>query len=163
MKARVLTEQDQPIWRALRLEGLELFPNAFLTTFEESEARPASGEREMLAQGNFFGVFEARALVAMGACRVMRMRATGHRAEIGPFYVTPALQGGGAGDVLMNAMKSHAQTRGAWQLELFVANDNPRARRFYERHGFSARGMLPNAALVNGKMTDDVFLVADLR
>lgn len=117
----------------------------------------------MLAHGNFLGVFEGDALVAMGGCRVMQQRACAYRAEIGPFYATPAWQGHGAGDALMEAMRRHASDAGVWQLELFVADDNPRARRFYERHGFQAVGALPNAALVNGKMTSDTFMVADLR
>lgn len=163
MKARRLTANDQHAWRALRLEGLELFPNAFLTTLEEARQRDPQAEREMLAQGNFFGVFDGREMVAMAACRVMQMAACAHRVEIGPFYVTPSHQGGGVADVLMTALADHARKAGAWQLELFVADDNPRAQRFYARHGFWEVGRLPNAALVGGVMTSDIFMVADLR
>lgn len=99
----------------------------------------------------------------MGACRVMRVVAYGHRAEIGPFYVTPAWQERGARDALMGAMVDHAREGGAWQLELHVADDNPRAQRFYARDSFRKVGRLRNAALVNRVMTSDIFMVADLR
>ncbi|MEL6689461.1 MAG: GNAT family N-acetyltransferase [Pseudomonadota bacterium] len=163
MRARTLTGDDQPLWRALRLEALEHFPNAFLTTLEEARARSAESEREMLEQGTFIGVFDGEDLVGMGGCRVLQMRACTHRAEIGAFFVTRSRQGRGVSDVLMNAIRDHAASKGAWQLELFVAEDNPRAKRFYERHGFTVCGSLPNAALVNGIMTSDLFMVADLR
>ncbi|MEO0487560.1 MAG: GNAT family N-acetyltransferase [Pseudomonadota bacterium] len=163
MKARTLGADDQPVWRALRLEALELFPNAFLTTLDEARARSPDSEREMLDKGHMLGVFDGADLIASGGCRSMPMVACAHRAEIGPFYVTPARQGSGAGDVLMAAMRAQAQQDGVWQLELFVADDNPRAQAFYTRHGFVERGRLPNAALVGGVMTSDIFMVADLR
>ncbi|MEO1796198.1 MAG: GNAT family N-acetyltransferase [Pseudomonadota bacterium] len=162
MITRALTGEDHLAWRALRLEGLRLYPNAFLLTLEEAEARPTDADAAMLDQGNFIGVFDDK-MVAMAALRSLSYEATAHWGEIGPFYVSPAAQGGAAARVLMEALVERATQKGIWQLELFVADDNARAKRFYEREGFQSCGALPNAALVNGVLTSDIFMTRDLR
>lgn len=147
----------------MRLDALVRFPTAFITTAEEFRARQVSDHEETLAHGKTWGVFDRDSLVGIAAFLPEPFAAAAHRASIGGFYVMPEHQGAGMADALMEAMVAHAETRGIWQLELFVADDNPRALRFYERHGFVQRGVLPNAALVDGVITSDLFLTRDLR
>jgi len=52
-------------------------------------------------------------------------------------YVRPEARGTGVALDLMRAAAEHARAQGADVLELDVMEDNPRARRFYERLGFS--------------------------
>ncbi|MEL7300406.1 MAG: GNAT family N-acetyltransferase [Pseudomonadota bacterium] len=160
---RVLEAADAADFRAVRLDALERYPTAFLTTAEEFRVRPLSAHEEALAQGKSWGVFDGPALAGIGALLPLPYAAAAHRAEIGAFYVCLAHQGRGAADALLQAMATSARARGIWQLELFVAEDNPRARAFYARHGFAELGRLPNAALIADVMTSDIFMVADLR
>ena len=52
-------------------------------------------------------------------------------------YVDPEHWGDGAGAALMDATILELQTKGYEPAYLWVLADNPRARRFYEKHGWS--------------------------
>lgn len=54
--------------------------------------------------------------------------------ELGMIYTLAEVQGRGIGDALMGAVL------GDRPAQLWVAEENPRARRFYERHGFTWDG-----------------------
>ncbi|MEM9854482.1 MAG: GNAT family N-acetyltransferase [Pseudomonadota bacterium] len=161
--ARALDGADAESYRALRLEALESYPTAFLTTADEFRAKPLEDIAKQLDQGASWAVFEGNQAVGIAALLPLRYKAAAHRAEIGAFFVSPAAQGGGAARVLLTSMAHAAKQRGIWQLELYVADDNARARRFYEKQGFREMGRLPNAAIVGGVVTSDFFMVADLR
>ncbi|MEO0357118.1 MAG: GNAT family protein [Pseudomonadota bacterium] len=62
----------------------------------------------------------------------------------------------------MQACLDYAQTKGAWMVELYVAASNPRAVRFYERHGFEYYGRMPAAVVVDGKPHDDFYYCLEL-
>lgn len=51
-------------------------------------------------------------------------------------YVDPARHGGGVAAALLEWAKDHSRRRGATALLLTVWEENARARRFYEKHGF---------------------------
>lgn len=156
---RALCADDQPAWRAMRVEALRRFPSAFLTTVEEQQARSGEADRDMLAQGRWRGLFRDADMAAQSALLPMIKPAARHRFEIGGFYVSPAHHGTGAADDLMNAMAEDARQNGGLQLELSVAADNLRAIRFYERHGFERFGTLPRAMSFDGQLVDDYFYV----
>jgi ribosomal protein S18 acetylase RimI-like enzyme len=59
--------------------------------------------------------------------------------ELYAIYVVPRAHGSGAGPALMDAAVAALGRR--WNVAiLWVATENPRARRFYERHGWVADG-----------------------
>ena len=67
-------------------------------------------------------------------------------------YVRPEARGSGVALGLMRAAAEHARAAGADVLELDVMEDNPRARRFYDRLGFSTihrRVAAPVSALLD--------------
>ena len=162
LSVRALGPDDVDIWRALRAEGLRLFPGAFLITLEEAEAADPEGDTAAMSQGGRFGVFADGRAVGIGAIRCMPLSRIRHRAELGPFYVAPAAQGTGAAQALLTALLDHARTMGALQAELYVAGDNPRAIAFYERHGFDRCGTIPRAVLMPDGPVDDLFYVRRL-
>lgn len=61
---RRLTGVDAADWRALRLEALSTYPEAFLTTYDEAVAVPLETVAERLESGQSFGVFTGRPLSA---------------------------------------------------------------------------------------------------
>jgi len=160
---RVLTPQDQPEWRELRLLGLKHHPESFLTTYDEQLVRPAEVERALLAQGKSWGAFLDGALVAMMAISQETAAAAAHRASVMAVFVSPAVQGRGIGRAFVEHIKGAAKARRIWQLELLVAEINHDAQRFYRRAGFREVGRLPNAALQNGVAYTDIMMVCDLR
>jgi ribosomal protein S18 acetylase RimI-like enzyme len=72
--------------------------------------------------------------VSVGPCRD-----TDGIGELLAIYVVPSAHGTGAGPALMEAALEALGER--WdEAMLWVATQNPRARRFYERHGWVAAG-----------------------
>lgn len=163
LTVRALTPDDAGAWRALRLDAVETYPDAFLATADEVRAMSGETIAGMLAAGMWLGVFQGGTMLGMtGLTRPASARAA-HRAEIGGFYVCPASHGGGAADALMEAIVDHVRGRGIWQLELCVAEKNPRAIRFYERHGFVRQGRMPNIVIGAEGPETDLFYTRDLR
>jgi GNAT superfamily N-acetyltransferase len=72
-----------------------------------------------------------------------RERARGHtgRGEIWAFYLHPDFWGSGAATNLMEYVEQRLRAEGFGTAVLWVLDDNPRARRFYERHGWTASGI----------------------
>jgi GNAT superfamily N-acetyltransferase len=66
--------------------------------------------------------------------------AVGLGAELRALYVVPEAWGGGAANALMEAVLGAIGSGGAQEATLWVVEDNPRARRFYEREGWEPTG-----------------------
>ena len=162
VSCRRLGPDDQADWRRLRLEGLERFPNAFLTTFAEQSARTPDQDRALLSHGTWRGLFSGTQMIGLGALIPMRHQAARHRTELGAFYITPDHWGGGAAQYLWDALVAEARAAGALQIELSVSSQNPRAIRFYERNGCERVGVQPRAVLADGVATDDFAYVCYL-
>ncbi|MFP5316468.1 MAG: ribosomal protein S18-alanine N-acetyltransferase [Actinomycetes bacterium] len=69
----------------------------------------------------------------VGYCGVMVVGAT---ADIQTIGVLPGYEGRGIGTAMLSSMLKEARRRGATETLLEVREDNPRARRLYERFGF---------------------------
>jgi ribosomal protein S18 acetylase RimI-like enzyme len=67
-------------------------------------------------------------------------RDTDGEGELYGIYVLPGAWGSGAGPALMRAVLDGLSADGLATATLWVLEDNPRARRFYEREGWSVDG-----------------------
>jgi GNAT superfamily N-acetyltransferase len=77
------------------------------------------------------------------------------RAELYAIYVIPEYWSTGAGRALMDAALRRAATVGYGSVSLWVLRDNRRARRFYERAGFTLTG--------DSDVLDDLGSVTEVR
>ena len=75
-----------------------------------------------------------------------RERARGFtgRGEVWAFYVHPDRWGSGAATQLMDQVEDRLKSEGFVTAVLWVLDDNPRARRFYERQGWAPTGIAAN-------------------
>jgi ribosomal protein S18 acetylase RimI-like enzyme len=73
--------------------------------------------------------------------------------ELYAIYVLPEAWGTGVGQALMTTALEHFRADGFPQATLWVLEDNPRARRFYERSGWT----------LDGAFRDEVFLDTRVR
>jgi GNAT superfamily N-acetyltransferase len=75
-----------------------------------------------------------------------RERARGFtgRGEVWAFYLHPDRWGCGAAAELMDHVEQRLKAEGFATVVLWVLDDNPRARRFYERHGWAPTGIAAN-------------------
>ncbi|KIC50955.1 GNAT family N-acetyltransferase [Tateyamaria sp. ANG-S1] len=147
---RTLTGEDAPAWLDLRQEGARVAPNGFLVTLDEALAMDTDRARQMLEFGAMRGVFEDETLVGFCGYRPQQRQRIRHRAELGPFYVTPDRQGSGAARVMMQGVLAEARAGGVAQIELTVAPDNARAIAFYKKQGFQKYGVRPDAIREGG-------------
>ncbi|WP_241384405.1 GNAT family N-acetyltransferase [Rhodococcus sp. CH91] len=76
--------------------------------------------------------------------------------EISKLYVVPGHHGAGVSAALMDAILARAAALGRAGLWLGVNQENTRARRFYEKHGFSVVGTRTFAV---GTQTHDDFVM----
>lgn len=80
--------------------------------------------------------------------------------ELRQLYIFKPWHGLKIADALTDWAKDRARARGAGELWLSVYTDNPRARRFYARHGFSE--IAPYAFMVGTQADEDILCRATL-
>jgi GNAT superfamily N-acetyltransferase len=162
MIIRTLTADDLADWRAIRLEALKRLPEAFLTTYAEERQKNDADVSAMLDKGGVLGAFSDQDLAAVLSLDPETRTALAHRAWINAVYVRPDWQGSDVAHQLLNAAILKAKARGFVQLELYVASDNPRAIRFYERAGFVLAGRMPRAVRLADRYQDDLHYVLEI-
>jgi GNAT superfamily N-acetyltransferase len=135
---RVLTEDDWPVWRELRLAALAEAPQAFGSQLADWQG---PGDREERWRGRL-SIPGSYNLVAVVDGKPAGM-ATGIPddepgvAELISMWVSPAARGRGVGDLLLGAVEQWARQAGAGVLKLAVTETNANARALYLRRGFS--------------------------
>ena len=124
--ARTWREAYEHVFGAARLSALT--PASRLPLWRQALA----GDRD-----TFIGVQEGRvvAFVSVGPSRDEDAEG-----ELGEIYVLPEMWGTGAGSSLLEAGVEAMRARGYGDAVLWVLDDNPRARRFYEREGWALEG-----------------------
>jgi ribosomal-protein-alanine N-acetyltransferase len=124
-----MSRADMPGIMALEQE---LFPEDAWTKemFAGEFAQPASRRLYLVAE-------EGNTLIGYGGM----MFTGGPQADVVTLAVDPAHWGRGAGTALLRALIDAADVRGCAEVLLEVREDNPRARRLYQRNGFTEVGI----------------------
>ena len=154
-------EADWKAWRDVRLEAVRLHPEAFGGAFEEEKERSEDDWRRGLRQVTALAYRETAAIfgiVVYAQISAMKMR---HRANLFSGYVRPHARGRGTGDALVKAALKEAKGK-ALQVHCTVVTSNDRARRLYERHGFSVYGTEPRALKVGDRFYDEHLMICRL-
>ncbi len=138
MNVRRAVVGDEAILRDLRLQALTDEPYAFGSTYERELARSTEDWRRWMSPGVTFILEDSH--VARGIVAGARDASETGIVHLMAMWVHPAVRGGGGGDALVDAIVDWARTEGATVVQLQVVEDNPRARRFYERNGFRLTG-----------------------
>ncbi len=170
VQVRPLGPADAAATLALRLEGLERHPEAFLT--DPASERAGGVERQRLrleenaASGGeavLFGAFADDELLGITGLVRDRHAKQRHRACIVAVYVREPWRGRGVGGRLLDAAIAHARTLvGVEALYLSTAAGNEPALRTYRSRGFRAWGTEPDALRAAGRSYDEVHLQAPL-
>lgn len=141
-----ITDVQVASWRA---GYAHVFPDSVLYAADFDSSRRAFWNSWRFAPGHRVAV--ALTQTADGAERVIgfssfgpeRERARGFtgRGEVWAFYLHPDEWGSGVASDLMRHVETRLQAEGFTTAVLWVLDDNPRARRFYEKHGWVATGI----------------------
>jgi RimJ/RimL family protein N-acetyltransferase len=158
---RRLAAADAEAYRALRIEGLRDSPASFGSSLAEEIDKPAAAWVDRLDKGFVFGLFDAEALVGTAGFYREAMLKSAHRGHLVGVYLSPGSRGRGGADLLIAAVIAEARNH-VLQLHLAVTQDNPTARRLYERHGFVTYGEDPRGLKVDGVFYDDYLMVLRL-
>ncbi len=162
---RALTPADVEAYRAIRLEALQLEPDAFASSYHEELARPEIF-RERL-EGKFGGITFAAFVNGeiagtAGGVREDRLK-TRHKLLLVGVYVRPAFRGFGLGEKLVGRVLQHARELGDISVvQLKVAIDNRAACALYERMGLRVYGLERRAIKVDGRFIDEELRAIEL-
>jgi len=132
--ARAIARVHAETWR----EAYEHVFGAERLASVSTDARLGQWERILVAGQS--DVFVAVADGIVGFVSTGDSRDADAEAELFAIYVLPEAWGTGAGSALMRAGVEAMRLRASGDAILWVLDDNPRARRFYEREGWALDG-----------------------
>lgn len=116
-----------------------MFPSDALARLESTRARREEFWRSMIEGGGLVLVAdECGAVVGFASFGADREDAS--VGELYAIYVLPEKWGGGAGRAIMADVLTELREAGFGTAVLWVLEDNPRARAFYEREGWALDG-----------------------
>ena len=157
IEVRRLVPTDAAAYRALRLEGFAAHPREFRYSPADEEAVTLAETERRLAESFVVGVWADGELGGVGGWTCVAGEKLRHKGLLWGMYVQPRLRGTGAADRIVEAIVDDA--RGQVDLLLLtVAAPNQRARRLYERHGFTVYGTEPMAVRAGETYIDEVLM-----
>ena len=129
---------DESLLLKIRLEALSESPEAFGSTIDRERARtPADWQKWLSPSATFVLETDTGPQGIVAGVPDADDPAVVHLMAM---WIHPALRGSGAASALVQSVLAWAQERGASSVRLDVIEDNERARRLYEKHGFRATG-----------------------
>jgi ribosomal protein S18 acetylase RimI-like enzyme len=134
-EARAIAQVHAETWR----EAYEHVFGAERLASVTVDARLAQWKRILAAGQSDVFVAAADGLI-VGFVSTGDSRDADAAAELFAIYVLPEAWGTGAGSALMRAGIEAMRLRASGDAVLWVLDDNPRARRFYEREGWTLDG-----------------------
>jgi len=150
--------------RALRIEALRCCPVAFTADLSEAETRPLDAWRDQVTRGGGDGTelilvaAEGEHLAGMTGVWAPKSGKCAHVGTVWGVYVRPPFRGRGLAERMILAGIEWARTISLLRLKLSVVEGNDRARRCYERCGFTAYGIERAAVRWDDRMYDEVLM-----
>jgi len=159
VQIRLLTAADAALFRTLRLEALELSPEAYGASFEQESARPVAWFVERMSQSDIFGAFIDGELCGIGGLALQESAKKSHKGLLWGMYVRAAARNSGLGRRLVEAVLRHAAKRAVELVQLTVVSENQPARRVYEKLGFVEYGHEKMSLKLSGRYYDEILMV----
>ena len=156
---------DAGALRELRLEALQLHPEAFGSDYERELNQPVGKWEERLSAQDYNVVFvaaSAAGLVGMtGVFRSELIKAK-HNASIYGVYVRPGWRGQGLGKGLIEAGLGWARQRALKFVRLAVVTSNTPAILTYQKAGFRVYGVEQAVLFHAGRYYDELLMACEL-
>jgi ribosomal protein S18 acetylase RimI-like enzyme len=157
MIVRRLLPADWQDYRTIRLQALELAPEAFGSVHALEAARPAEAFAERLSSAVVMGAYAEGRIAGMAGYKRCEGPRDAHKAFVWGVFVAPDFQGHGVGQALIKALIAAARQE-VEQLTLAVVASNESAIALYERNGFKTYGVEPRALKSAAGYEDEVLM-----
>ncbi len=166
LEVRFLASADAGAYSAIRLEALELEPDAFSSSAEEH--RRLSAEeigRRLASEDNFVaGAFLGGRLIGTAGFYREKGPKTRHLGFVWGVYVNREARGRGIGRAMMEALLDRAtKIAGLEQIRMSVTTTQEAAARLYRSLGFEPWGREPRAIKIGDRYIDEEHMVLHLR
>lgn len=165
---RPITPADVSAFREIRIEALRVHPTAFTADLPEAEQRPIEAWQERVAEstGEGTGVImvadaDGRLAGVVGVVTPKQPKLA-HSGTVWGVYVREAFRHQGIGQRLLDACIAWARGKGLAILKLSSVQGNGDAVRCYERAGFVAYGVEPQAVQWEGRFYDETLMAMKL-
>jgi ribosomal protein S18 acetylase RimI-like enzyme len=159
---RPIEERELPAFVRLRQEALAAHPLAFTASADDDFASSIDDLREGMSKAPDWMLFVAWEEALAGSVGVIRDRhlKAAHRMHLWGMYVAAEFRGRGIGMALLTAAIEHARSvPGIASLHLGVSDNALEARRLYERAGFRAWGVEPDALRAGNESIDEIRMI----
>lgn len=154
LAVRQLLAADAAAFREIRLDMLQVNPEAFGSTYEAESGRSVEQFADSLARSFVAGGFIDHQLVGVAAFYSLQGPKVSHRGNIWGVYVRGAFRGRGVGHAVVSEVLRHASTL-VKQVHLQVVTENTAAYALYQRLGFTTYGTEPRALKVGDRYYDE--------
>ncbi|MBC6973124.1 GNAT family N-acetyltransferase [Bacillus sp. Xin] len=161
---RVLSDLDAVQYWDLRLQALQINPDAFVTTYEEAmqKENPVEEVTQNLSSKTSytFGAFnEENQLLGVVTLLTEQKAAYKHKGHLVAMYVDHQSRGKGLAKDLIRALIEKARELEIEQINLGVVSANEVAKKLYQLMGFKTYGIETKALKMNGIYRDDELMV----
>jgi len=137
---RTATANDWQVLREIRLEALRDAPSAFGSTYAEQAVFAEADWRSRISRGKTFFAYISEVNGVKPDGLVGGLQEEAATVELVSLWVRPHARGMGVGEVLVETVIRWARATNASSVHLWFTETNQRARRLYERCGFSPTG-----------------------
>ena len=161
LQVRRLRGDDAAAFKAVRLNGLRLHPDAFGSSFEEEVDRPLDLIAQALEANFVAGCERDGALLGIAGLRQGASVKTRHRGLLWGVFVDPAARGLGVGERLIGAIVEQARGQ-VEDLTLTVSAHNATAIGLYKRFGFAEYGLDRRSLKLADGYVDELLMRLDL-
>ena len=160
----ILSKHDATNYWNLRLQALQMNPEAFATTYEEAlkKENPVDEVTKNLeSQTSFtFGAFDKQGyLLGVVTLLTEQKLAFQHKGHIVAMYVDAKNRGNGYARSLIQAVIEKARECNMEQLTLAVVSNNEVAKKLYQSCGFTTYGVEKRALKMNDVYRDEEHMV----
>jgi ribosomal protein S18 acetylase RimI-like enzyme len=161
VQIRRLLPADARLFREIRLEALQLAPEAFGSSYEQECSRSLAQFEEVLSGSDVFGAFRSTDLLGMAGYRTQAGAKKAHKGYLWGMYVRAGARGTGVAKPLVDAVLAHARER-VELVQLSVVSENEAAQRLYRNCGFVAYGHEVHSLKQGGRYYDEVLMAVAL-
>ncbi|KEK22909.1 GNAT family N-acetyltransferase [Bacillus gaemokensis] len=161
---RVLSDLDAAQYWNLRLQALQVNPEAFVTTYEEAMQKENPIEevaKNLNSKSSYtFGAFnDENQLMGVVTLLTEQKSAFKHKGHLVAMYVDPQGRGKGFAKGLIRGLVEKARGLEIEQINLGVVSDNKVAKKLYQSLGFTTYGIEKRALKMNDIYRDEEHMV----